>query len=239
MHLCDIPTVRHFMVQAESAFPKGFAEQFLGVIMSAMPLSGCCFYRVNEGRHVLDHQLFNLSPYWEQRYRHRYWRFDPLHPRRVLDLALRLQVLSRDATGQDAGALEYCEQFLKPQNAFYQTELYFRRGPRIVAGASLLRSDVEGAFSEHDIGFLEKFVAFSECSLDWQDDEDMLSREGLANLTPREREIASLIGEAMCNKEIGRRLNIELPTVKVHVSRVLAKTGARSRAEFIKKLQSH
>ena len=57
-------------------------------------------------------------------------------------------------------------------------------------------------------------------------------------LIKREREIASLIGEALCNKEIGRRLNIELPTVKAHVSRVLAKAEARSRAELIKKLQA-
>lgn len=227
------------MTKAEGAFPpRGFAEQFLGVVASAIPLSGCCFYRVNGSRHVLDHQLFNLSPYWEQRYYHHFWRFDPLHPRRVIDAPARLQVLSHDTARQDAGALEYYEQFLKPQNTSHQTELYFWLGSRIVAGASLLRSEAEGAFTEDNIGFLEKFMEFTERSLLPRAPVGVSTWQGLADMTPREREIASLIGEALCNKEIGRRLNIELPTVKAHVSRVLAKAGARSRAEFIKKLQS-
>lgn len=227
------------MTQAETAFPpQGFAEQFLGVVTSAMPLSGCCFYRVNDSRHVLDHQLFNLSPYWEKRYYHRFWRFDPLHPRRVADAPARLKVLNHDTARQDTGTLEYYEQFLKPQNTAHQTELYFWLGSDIIAGASLLRSDVEGAFTEDNIGFLQRFMEFTERSLFPQVPALPPAWQGLATMTPREREIASLIGEAMCNKEIGRRLNIELPTVKAHVSRVLAKAGARSRAEFIKKLQS-
>jgi DNA-binding CsgD family transcriptional regulator len=228
------------MTKPENAFPqRGFAEQFLGVVASAMPLSGCCFYRVNGSQHVLDHQLFNLSPYWEQRYYHHFWRFDPLHPRRVINMQARLQVLSRDTASRDPGALEYYEQFLKPQNTAHQTELYFRLGSRIVAGASLLRSDAEGAFTEDNIGFLQKLMEFTERSLFPTAPASITAWQGLTNMTPREREIASLIGEALCNKEIGRRLNIELPTVKAHVSRVLAKAGARSRAEFIKKLQSH
>lgn len=228
------------MTKAEGPFPpRGFAEQFLGVVASAIPLSGCCFYRVNGSRHVLDHQLFNLSPYWEKRYYHHFWRFDPLHPRRVIDPPVRLRVLSQDTARQDAGTLEYYEQFLKPQNTSHQTELYFWLGEKIVAGASLLRGDAEGAFSEDNIGFLEKFMDFTERSLSLRPPASTSNWQGLVHMTPREREIASLIGEALCNKEIGRRLNIELPTVKAHVSRVLAKAGTRSRAEFIKKLQSH
>lgn len=228
------------MTNAESAFPpRGFAEQFLGVVGSVIPLSGCCFYRVNGSRHVLDHQLFNLSPYWEKRYRHYFWRFDPLHPRRVINSPARLQVLMQDTARQDSGTLEYYEQFLKPQNTCHQIELYFWLGSRIVAGASLLRSDAEGMFTSDNIGFLEKFMEFTERSLFPSSPVRTLAWECLAEMTPREREIASLIGEALCNKEIGRRLNIELPTVKAHVSRVLAKAGAHSRAEFIKKLQSH
>jgi DNA-binding CsgD family transcriptional regulator len=227
------------MIQAEKAFPsKDFAEQFLGVITSVMPLSSCCFYRVNGDRHVLDHQLVNLSPYWKQRYYHHFWRLDPLHPRRVSGSTSRLQVLTQETIRRDAEALEYWEQFLKPQNTAYQTELYFWLGSKIVAGASLLRSHSEGAFSEQNIAFLEKFVNFTEHNLFQQHNDDDNDWHGFADMTPREREIASLVGEAMSNKEIGRRLNIELPTVKAHVSRVLAKAGAQSRAEFIKKLQS-
>lgn len=226
------------MVGAASSFgSRSFAEQFLGVVASVMPLSGCCFYRVNDGRHVMDHQLFNLSPYWEQRYYHHFWRIDPLHPRRVTTETSRLRMLNRENAGRDEGGTEYFEQFLRPQNTSFQTELYFWTGSRIVAGASLLRSDAQGAFTEQNASFLDKLVEFtaSSCIID---DCNSTGWNGLQTMTPREREIAYLVGEAICNKEIGRRLNIELPTVKAHVSRILAKTGAGSRAEFIKKMQS-
>jgi DNA-binding CsgD family transcriptional regulator len=225
------------MIEAASAFgSRGFAEQFLGVVASAMPLSGCCFYRVNDGRQVIDHQLFNLLPYWEQRYYHRFCRIDPLHPGRVTQRLQRLQTLTRETAGQDDGGIEYYEQFLRPQNTAFQTELYFWMGSRIVAGASLLRSATHGAFSEQNIIFLDKLVEFTGSNFVAEED-DSPTWQGLSGMTPREREIAFLVGEAISNKEIGRRLDIELPTVKAHVSRVLAKAGARSRAEFIKKLQ--
>jgi len=225
------------MIEAANAFEQqGFAEQFLGVVASAIPLSGCCFYRVNEGQHVIDHQLFNLSPYWERQYYHHFWRIDPLHPRRITSSSSRLRMLSRETAGQDEGAREYLEHFLRPQNTAFQTELYFWIGSRIVAGASLLRSDAHGAFTEQNLSFLDKLVEFTASSFALS--EGGTTWKGLAAMTPREREIAYLVGEAICNKEIGRRLNIELPTVKAHVSRILAKSGARSRAEFVKKMRT-
>jgi two-component system nitrate/nitrite response regulator NarL len=50
-------------------------------------------------------------------------------------------------------------------------------------------------------------------------------------LTTREREIAALIDEGLSNKEIARRLQIELPTVKNHVHHILEKLGVHRRAE--------
>lgn len=53
----------------------------------------------------------------------------------------------------------------------------------------------------------------------------------LAGLTTREREILALIEAGMANKEIARRLHIELATVKNHVHSILEKLGVGSRAE--------
>jgi two-component system, NarL family, nitrate/nitrite response regulator NarL len=50
-------------------------------------------------------------------------------------------------------------------------------------------------------------------------------------LTPREREIVALIDEGLSNKEIARRLCIELATVKNHVHNVLRKLEVNRRAE--------
>jgi two-component system nitrate/nitrite response regulator NarL len=50
-------------------------------------------------------------------------------------------------------------------------------------------------------------------------------------LTTREAEIAALIDEGCSNKEIARRLCIEVPTVKNHVHNILEKLQASGRGE--------
>jgi DNA-binding NarL/FixJ family response regulator len=52
-------------------------------------------------------------------------------------------------------------------------------------------------------------------------------------LTPREREVMSLLEQGLSNKEIARRLSIQLSTAKHHVHNILEKLGATRRAEAI------
>jgi two-component system, NarL family, nitrate/nitrite response regulator NarL len=51
----------------------------------------------------------------------------------------------------------------------------------------------------------------------------------LSRLTPREHEIVLLIEEGLSNKQIARRLQIELTTVKNHVHHILEKLGVGGR----------
>ncbi len=53
----------------------------------------------------------------------------------------------------------------------------------------------------------------------------------LVRLTIREREIVDLLGEGLSNKDIAKRLNIAVHTVKSHVHNVLEKLALRSRLE--------
>ncbi|SDX16703.1 two component transcriptional regulator, LuxR family [Saccharopolyspora shandongensis] len=55
----------------------------------------------------------------------------------------------------------------------------------------------------------------------------------LSVLTEREREVLALVGRGMSNDEIGAELFLSPATARTHVSRAMAKLGARDRAQLV------
>lgn len=58
-------------------------------------------------------------------------------------------------------------------------------------------------------------------------------------LTAREAEVLALLASGLSNTEIARRLYLSHATVKTHINRIFAKTGARDRAQAVRYAYQH
>jgi DNA-binding NarL/FixJ family response regulator len=58
-------------------------------------------------------------------------------------------------------------------------------------------------------------------------------------LTARETEVLTLLAAGLSNAEIGQRLYLSHATVKTHINRIFAKTGARDRAQAVRYAYQH
>jgi len=58
-------------------------------------------------------------------------------------------------------------------------------------------------------------------------------------LTVREAEVLTLLASGLSNTEIAKRLYLSNATVKTHINRIFAKTGARDRAQAVRYAYQH
>src|SRR6185503_13115261 len=67
-------------------------------------------------------------------------------------------------------------------------------------------------------------------------ESDHSSSAGLVEeLTPRERDVLSLVAEGLPNKAIAQALGISDQTVKFHVAAIIAKLGASNRTDAVRR----
>jgi DNA-binding NarL/FixJ family response regulator len=59
------------------------------------------------------------------------------------------------------------------------------------------------------------------------------TRDGLEELTPREREVMALAARGLNNEEIGESLAVSPATAKTHINRAMMKLRARDRAQLV------
>ena len=58
-------------------------------------------------------------------------------------------------------------------------------------------------------------------------------------LTAREAEVLTLLASGLSNAEIAGRLFLSNATIKTHINRIFAKTGARDRAQAVRYAYQH
>ncbi|WP_416970807.1 response regulator [Streptomyces sp. 4F14] len=61
----------------------------------------------------------------------------------------------------------------------------------------------------------------------------LVDQARLETLTPREREVLTLVAAGLTNDEIAERLFVTPVTIKTHANRAMAKLGARDRAQLV------
>ncbi|HZR48747.1 MAG TPA: response regulator transcription factor [Streptosporangiaceae bacterium] len=62
---------------------------------------------------------------------------------------------------------------------------------------------------------------------------DVRAVPGISELTPREKEVLTLIAGGLSNEEIARKIYVSQSTVKTHAARTMMKLGARDRAQLV------
>jgi DNA-binding NarL/FixJ family response regulator len=90
---------------------------------------------------------------------------------------------------------------------------------RVAAGDPVLSPTVTRQLMEHAVGSAA-------------DTRRARARERVAALNDREREVAVAVGQGLSNAEIAAALYMSVPTVKTHVSRVLAKLDLNNRVQI-------
>ncbi|HLE16960.1 MAG TPA: response regulator transcription factor [Syntrophales bacterium] len=109
--------------------------------------------------------------------------------------------------------------------------------------SAILRKKVSGVLmSKSDPALLKKAIKAVHKGEIWLDKNtfksilhgiNAINGEKTSLLSAREKEIVSLIGKGLRNKEIASRLNITETTVKTHLTRIFQKLNIKARSELI------
>ena len=116
-----------------------------------------------------------------------------------------------------------------------RADVYLRNAGTIVAQLALVRSFELGVFSRQNLTALRRLQPLLEhafaCAIAPAEASahDALVKSGLS---PREAEVAEMVGRGSTNAEIARSLHIGEATVKTHLTHVFTKLGVRTRTQL-------
>ncbi|MEW1616185.1 MULTISPECIES: LuxR C-terminal-related transcriptional regulator [unclassified Streptomyces] len=210
---------------------KSATMVFLG---SLVPISGSVFYSVASDLTPVDHVFHRIDASHNVHYDALFHRLDPFHPRRF-HASGRPVVTVRDLPGRYHGS-EYHHRFMSPLGLDFEAELYLWQDGLMVGGISLHRSSALSDFTAAELAQLNSALPFIEHSFVTQRAFETARQVEEWGLTKREREVLRLVRDGASNAEIGRRLQISVPTVKSHLQHVYDKSAIRSRLQLVARL---
>jgi DNA-binding NarL/FixJ family response regulator len=199
----------------------------LEVVLAVVPAASAVFVAVNRRLGITDGVIVRHRPagdLWRQ-YLERAHADDPLASRRAADTGASVMTLA-GVRGAD-GAL--------PAGSGDVAALYLRSAATVVAAVALLRSDDDEAFDAHEVRQLRRLQPLLEQA--YVQALDPIGGErsdplALAQLTPRELQVAQHVGTGSSNAEIAQTLEMSLGTVKTHLTQIYTKLGLRSRTQL-------
>ncbi|MCO7613364.1 LuxR C-terminal-related transcriptional regulator [Pseudomonas chlororaphis] len=208
-------------------------QRCIAAFTRVVPATLCAFYRIDRQLQARDFSLYGMPEPMHQAYLQRYRHYDPLQPRHCAAAGRPVLSLHMGMAHQGRHATEVYQGFLQRHGVLDVVEILARDGERPIAGLSLLRDNALGHFSVDELGTLHALQGLLEiAALAPYSQVD----QRLANLTPREREIAWLLRDGADNKTIARRLDLGLPTVKTHLINLFRKVGVGNRTELVSSL---
>lgn len=167
------------------------------------------------------------------------WQIDPLANTRARGAKSALIALQSAEVGRDGSSIMRYRCFLRSFGIIDTAEIVFIGSDEPIGGMSLVWTqcleesgrDRERVASLHrylDLGFR---IAMDDTPVGWR---KRLARD--AGLTPREVQVAELVGAGCTNQEVADELNVSLTTVKSHLLHIFQKMDVSNRAGLVQRV---
>lgn len=220
-----------------SGFPNTFQRESLKLINNLVSLSGSAFYLV--GTDMRHHGVVaqDLNPIVERDYYKNFRALDPLNPAKFENTEETVVTIDSLVSEKNLRQTIYYQDFMKPNNHRYVTDMFFRSHGRICAVLTMLRNEKEPPFSNNELLTLRAVQPFLEYALNEVYEPKRANQrkafETTYNLTSRELDVLEHLMCGNSNKVIAHELGLSLSTVKTHLQHMFKKTEAESRSELV------
>ncbi|WLI09062.1 LuxR C-terminal-related transcriptional regulator [Pseudomonas sp. FP597] len=209
------------------------AQEVAGLCLQAftqlVPASQAAFYCVDRHLQARDFRLLGMSGEMHRDYLDNYRQFDPLQPRNCLSTGLAVVPLGLAMARQPLRDSRRYRDFLARYGVVDVVEIVAHRADQPQAAISLLRTAEQGVFTLDQLAQLNALQVMLQMAVANMQPAD----DGLAGLTPKERQIAWLLRQGASNKQLAQALDVGLPTIKTHLIHLFRKTGVSSRTELV------